>query len=45
MSLEDSFLVRDGGSCPLPPLRAGTMSGLNLCKSPQQDTGDELSSS
>lgn len=28
----DSFLVRDGSPCPLPPLSDGTPSGLDLCR-------------
>lgn len=30
---DDSFLLSDRSSCPLPPLSSGTTSGLNLCRS------------
>lgn len=33
MSTGDGFLVKGGSSCPLPPLRAGTLSALNPCRS------------
>lgn len=32
VSIAGNFLVRGGSLCPLPPLGAGTSSGLSLCR-------------